>query len=74
MTARGLVSVVMAAFDEEAFIGDAIASVLAQTYTPIEVIVVDDAPPTAPPTSPSNTRSPCSGNPTMVPLPPVTQG
>jgi glycosyltransferase involved in cell wall biosynthesis len=42
MTARGLVSVVMAAFDEEAFIGDAIATVLAQTYTPIEVIVVDD--------------------------------
>lgn len=40
---RGLVSVVMAAFDEEAFIGEAIASALAQSYTPIEVIVVDDA-------------------------------
>ncbi len=38
----GLVSVVMAAFDEEAFIGEAIASALAQSYTPIEVIVVDD--------------------------------
>jgi glycosyltransferase involved in cell wall biosynthesis len=39
---RGLVSVVMAAFDEETFIGEAIASALAQSYTPIEVIVVDD--------------------------------
>ncbi len=42
MTPPGLVSVVMAAFDEEAFIGEAIATVLAQTYAPIEVIVVDD--------------------------------
>jgi glycosyltransferase involved in cell wall biosynthesis len=38
----GLVSVVMAAFDEEPFIGEAIESALAQSYTPIEVIVVDD--------------------------------
>jgi glycosyltransferase involved in cell wall biosynthesis len=42
MTLRGLVSVVMAAFDEEPFIGEAIESALAQSYTPIEVIVVDD--------------------------------
>jgi glycosyltransferase involved in cell wall biosynthesis len=38
----GLVSVVMAAFNEEAFIAEAIESVLAQTYRPVEVIVVDD--------------------------------
>jgi glycosyltransferase involved in cell wall biosynthesis len=38
----GLVSVVMAAFEEEAFIAEALASVLAQTYRPVEVIVVDD--------------------------------
>ena len=39
---RGLVSVVMAAFNEEAFIDEALRSVVAQTYLPIEVIVVDD--------------------------------
>ena len=39
---NGLVSVVMAAFDEEAFIAEALGSVLAQTYRPVEVIVVDD--------------------------------
>ena len=38
-----LVSVVMTAFDEEAYIGDAIASVLGQTYRSFELIVVDDA-------------------------------
>jgi glycosyltransferase involved in cell wall biosynthesis len=38
----GLVSVVMAAFNEEAFIGEALRSVSAQTYRPVEVIVVDD--------------------------------
>ena len=37
-----LVSIVMAAFDEEAFIAEALQSVLAQTYQPVEVIVVDD--------------------------------
>jgi glycosyltransferase involved in cell wall biosynthesis len=37
-----LVSVVMPAFDEEAFIAEALESVLAQTYAPVEVIVVDD--------------------------------
>jgi glycosyltransferase involved in cell wall biosynthesis len=39
----GLVSVVMTAFDEEAFIGDAVESVFAQTYRSFELIVVDDA-------------------------------
>ena len=38
----GLVSVVMPAFDEEAFIAEALASVLSQSYRPLEVIVVDD--------------------------------
>ena len=37
-----LVSVVMPAQDEEAFIAEALASVLAQTYRPLEIIVVDD--------------------------------
>lgn len=32
----------MAAFDEEAFIAEALESVLAQTFRPVEVIVVDD--------------------------------
>ena len=39
---RALVSVVVAAFDEEAFIAEALGSVLAQTYRDVEVIVVDD--------------------------------
>ena len=38
----GLISVVMPAFEEEAFIADALSSVLAQSYAPVEVIVVDD--------------------------------
>jgi glycosyltransferase involved in cell wall biosynthesis len=37
-----LVSVVMPAFDGQAFIAEALESVLAQTYAPVEVIVVDD--------------------------------
>jgi glycosyltransferase involved in cell wall biosynthesis len=37
-----LVSVVMPAFDEERFIGEALDSVASQTYPAIEVIVVDD--------------------------------
>ncbi len=35
-----LVSVVMPAFDEEAFIAEALASALSQSYRPVEVIVV----------------------------------
>src|SRR6476469_5199531 len=39
---RPLVSVVIPAFDAERFLGEAIESVLAQTYAPVETIVVDD--------------------------------
>jgi glycosyltransferase involved in cell wall biosynthesis len=37
-----LVSVVMPAYDEEAFIAEALASVLAQTHRRLEIVVVDD--------------------------------
>jgi glycosyltransferase involved in cell wall biosynthesis len=42
MTERPLVSVIMAAFQAEEFIEDAIASILAQDYAPFEVVVCDD--------------------------------
>ena len=42
MTTTGLASIVIAAYNEEAFIDEALRSALAQTYQPIEVIVVDD--------------------------------
>ncbi|MGZ4200918.1 MAG: glycosyltransferase family 2 protein, partial [Thermoleophilaceae bacterium] len=37
-----LVSAVIAVHDGERFLSDAIASVLAQTYEPLECVVVDD--------------------------------
>ena len=37
-----MVSVLIGAYNAEAYIGEAIESVLAQTYRPIELIVVDD--------------------------------
>jgi glycosyltransferase involved in cell wall biosynthesis len=39
---RPLVSVVIPAFNAERFLGEALASVRAQTYAPVETIVVDD--------------------------------
>jgi glycosyltransferase involved in cell wall biosynthesis len=40
--ATGLVSVVMPSHNSEAFLGDAVESVLGQTYRPIELLIVDD--------------------------------
>lgn len=39
---RPLVSVVIPSFNSERFLGEALASVSAQTYAPVETIVVDD--------------------------------
>jgi glycosyltransferase involved in cell wall biosynthesis len=42
MTSRALVSVLIPAYNTAPYIGEAIESVFAQTYRPIEVVVVDD--------------------------------
>lgn len=42
MSSNPLVSIVIPAFDSERFLGEAIESVLSQSYTPVETIVVDD--------------------------------
>ena len=42
MSGSPLVSAVMPVHDGERFLGEAIASVLAQTYEPLECVVVDD--------------------------------
>ena len=42
MTERPLVSVIMAAFEAEEFLEEAVESVLAQDYAPFEVVVCDD--------------------------------
>ena len=42
MTKDASVSVIIAAYNAEAFIGRAIASALAQTLPPREILVVDD--------------------------------
>ena len=39
---KGLVSVIMPVFNREHYVGDALDSILAQTYTNIEIIVVND--------------------------------
>lgn len=43
VTPEGLLSVVIPNFNYGRFVGEAIASIAAQTYAPIELIVVDDA-------------------------------
>ena len=40
---KGLVSVIMPAYNEEKYVGEAIESILAQTYTNWELVIVDDA-------------------------------
>lgn len=42
MTEKPLVSVIVAAYQAEAFLEDAVASILAQDYAPFEVVVCDD--------------------------------
>ena len=42
MIARPVISVIVPVFNGAAFLGDAIRSVLAQNYHPLEIIVVDD--------------------------------
>ena len=42
MSEKPLVSVIVAAYQAEAFLEDAIASILAQDYAPFEVVVCDD--------------------------------
>src|SRR5215813_13941843 len=41
-TSQPLVSVIIPTFDRATWVGEAIASVLAQTYTYLELIIVDD--------------------------------
>ena len=42
MTNDSSVSVIIAAYNAEAFVGRAIASALAQTLAPLEILIVDD--------------------------------
>jgi glycosyltransferase involved in cell wall biosynthesis len=41
-SARALISVIIGVYNGEAYLGEAIDSVLGQTYSPVELIVVDD--------------------------------
>ena len=41
-TVEGLVSIVMPVYNGERFVNRTLASALAQTYQPIEVVVIDD--------------------------------
>ena len=42
MTGRPLVSVIIPVYNGTNYLGEAVASVFAQTYQPIELIIVDD--------------------------------
>ncbi|MGH2727704.1 MAG: glycosyltransferase family 2 protein, partial [Actinomycetota bacterium] len=50
-----LVSVIVTTYERQAMLGEAIASVLAQTIQDFEIVVVDDASPT-PATAPADPR------------------
>ena len=42
MDTQGLISCIVPVFDAERFVGEALDSILAQTYRPLEIIVTDD--------------------------------
>jgi glycosyltransferase involved in cell wall biosynthesis len=45
VTDRPLVSLILACYNQEQFVAEAVESVLAQTYSPLEILIVDDCSP-----------------------------